>query len=452
MLVYANHLTFPASRALNEVIGTFSDWLSRRVRMPIDLERMINGIRTLRFRDNSVLSTTSTVVLGITDRYPFLFNATYSHSDLTVPGRRWTFEFGVSQFHAVATVECSILLKTDERSVLVREPIEVSRPGLMRALIDLAPVPSTPGLHARTLSLGRTGEFLAEVEAVDRRTPILLMSADREGAYLMPLEELQSQVIGLCDIVVIPQDVDTRQLEFAVGRDRCAFGGAARIFWTRRAADSAGNVPSTLLFPPDRASTSTSRYSTLQNPILAALTDHSNVPLSLRQISRERVNEQVLRSRLERALESQTSFESPQAQAELSVYQDLLASVDGEMREKEQETAALRDDLVNLQVENSRLQALAAGYGRGNSSGADEDSSGLKALREATLALYNRDVKLTQALVLVQTLYADRIVVLPSAFDSARESDNARFMYCGRAAELLIALASNYWEALAEGV
>ncbi|MBF3053039.1 hypothetical protein HKW90_01280 [Pseudomonas aeruginosa] len=452
MLVYANFLTFPATRPVDEIIGTFATWLAHRVRMPIQLDRMIEGIRSLKFRDNSVLTTMSTVVLGVTEKYPFLFNGTYSHSDTQTSGRRWTLEFGVRQFHANASVECSVLLKADERSTLIREPVEVSQPRLVKDLVQLAPSPTTPGIQVRTLKPESSVEFVADVERLDRRYPLVLLSCDRDGNYLAPLDELQSQLVGLCDILVIPPDVDTWHLDSLVGHDRCAYGGAARIFWTRRPSDTAGRCPSYFLLPPDRESARPGRYSQVANPIFAAITDHTNVPLALRHITREKVVEQVVRSRLERAQSTSITFESPAAEAELQIYQDLLGSVDAEIRAKDQETERLRDDIANLQAENAKLQAIAAGYGKGlGYLGGESESNALAPLREATLALHRGSISLRQALELIQGLYPDRVTVLPSAYDSATESDNARFQHCGKAADLLISLATTYWETLAGG-
>lgn len=452
MLVYANHLAFPATTSVDKVIGTFASWLSHRVRISIHLDRMIAGIRSLRFRDGSSLTTTSTFVLGTDNLFPFLFNGTYSHNDTQTTGRRWTFEFGVRQFSPAATVECTILLKTDERSTLVRDPVEVTRPGLLNALIQLGPTDTTPGLQIRSLTLDRAAEFIADLERPDRRTPLVLLSANREGEYLAPLGELQSQLVGLCDIHVIPPDVDTRQLEVRIGRDRCAYGGVARYFWPLRVSDVNRSYGSALFFPPEHESANPTRYAQEANPILAAVTDHSNVPLSLRHISRERVNEQVLRSRLERAQSLKSNDESLPLEAELQILQDLLGSVDAEMRDKDQEAARLRDDVARLKAEAIKMQAIAAGYDRENTTSVGGmDLSAISSLREAILALHRGTVSLHQILDLIQALFPDRVIVLPSAFESATESDNARFQYGSKAADLLINLATSYWETLANG-
>lgn len=452
MLVYANFLTFPATRPVDEIIGTFAAWLTQRVHMPIQLDRMIEGIRNLKFRDNSVLSTISTVVPGVPDRFPFLFNGSYSHNDSQTSGRRWTLEFGVRQFHANAAVECSVLLKTDERSTLVRAPVEFSQPRFLKDLIRLDPSTSTPGIQIRTLVPESSDEFVAEVEREDRRNPLVLLSCDRDGNYLTPLGELQSQLVGLCDIHFIPREVDTRHLDSLVGRDRCAYGGAVRIFWTRRPFDTSNSCSSYLLLPPDRESTRPGRYSQAENPILAAITDQTNVPLALRHITREKVIEQTVRSRLERVQSTSMSFESTAAEGELQVYQDLLESVDAEIRAKDLEAERLKEIIANLQAENAKMKAIAAGYEKGHSqSGGESEPNALGPMREATLALHRGSISLRQALVLIQHLYPDRVTILPSAFDSAAESDNARFQHCAKAAELLISLATTYWETLAGG-
>lgn len=450
MLVYANQLFFPPTLTTDEVIGTFVNWLGRRVRVPIDLERVIQGIRALKFRDNSLLTTSSTFVLGTNDHYPFLFNATYSHNDVQIVGRRWTFEMGVRQPNSTEAVECTILLKTDERSVMVRENIEVSCPTLTKHLLEMGPVAGTPGANLEWLTLDTAKDFLAVVTSVDRRVPVLLMSCDRSGSYFESVEKIQPQILGLCHIFLIPHDVDSYKLEQLVGRERYTYNGGARILWLPRPHDSPGTCPSTLFIPSAGQISGNTRYAVSENPILAAITDHLNVPLSLRHISRERVSEQVIRSRLER-IHPNASLGLSSNDADIRVYEDLLKSVDDEIKAKDREVVSLRENIEALTAENARIRSLISGYGySGQKAPVDADVKLLR-VREAILSLYGGTVSLTQSLEVIQSLFPERVEVLDAAFSSAYESDEARFQLTSKAADLLINLVTKYWEALASG-
>jgi len=345
MLVYANQLFFRPASTADELVGIFANWLSRKVHVPIDRERMVEGIRSLRFRDQSMLTTTSTFVLGRSERFPFLFNASYAHNDAQVLGRRWTIEMGISQLHAAAAIECTIVMKTDERSVLVREHIEAFCPDLLGLLLELELEPRTPGAMHVFLTPESTKWYLEEVTSVDRRLPVLLMSCDRDGAYLAPIETIQPQIAGLCHIFLIPPGVDSYKLEQLVGRDRYTYNGAAKIIWPQRPHEAHGTCSSTLFMPAGSSMPGHPRYSDVSNPILAAITDHLNVPLSMRHISREKVSEQVVRSRLEN-LQQTINADLSADDSELQVYQELLSSVDDEIRAKDQEASDLRTKLL----------------------------------------------------------------------------------------------------------
>ena len=156
--------------------------------------------------------------------------------------------------------------------------------------------------------------------------------------------------------------MDSYKLEQLVGRDRYTYNGAAKIIWPQRPHEAHGTCSSTLFMPAGSSMPGHPRYSDVSNPILAAITDHLNVPLSMRHISREKVSEQVVRSRLEN-LQQTINADLSADDSELQVYQELLSSVDDEIRAKDQEASDLRDKAAALTAENSRLVALMTGYG-----------------------------------------------------------------------------------------
>jgi hypothetical protein len=70
-------------------------------------------------------------------------------------------------------------------------------------------------------------------------------------------------------------------------------------------------------------------------------------------------------------------------------------------------------------------------------------------LRESLGIVLEQEPSLEQSLSVIQTLFPDRVIILESAFDSARESKV--FRYGRKGFDLLWALASEYWTAINNG-
>jgi hypothetical protein len=59
--------------------------------------------------------------------------------------------------------------------------------------------------------------------------------------------------------------------------------------------------------------------------------------------------------------------------------------------------------------------------------------------------------KLEQVLLFLKTFYADRLVILETAYSSAKESDRCKFKYVDKALEMLVTLAEAYWADMEQG-
>ena len=116
--------------------------------------------------------------------------------------------------------------------------------------------------------------------------------------------------------------------------------------------------------------------------------------------------------------------------------QDQVQERDGRVTELESNVQSLKYSLAG-----ARQTAIASG---------DEGWEVIQPLRDAISALVDGDPSLEQSLSIIQTLFPDRIVVLDSAFSSARESES--FLYRKKAFDFLWKLAIGYWPAMAKGV
>lgn len=453
MLIYANSLWFEPAGGPAEIIQFIAKWVGRRAGGFVDVDRLANGIRELKLRDCSTLTsnTTGNLAEGLT--YPYLFSAQLSHRDETVSGRKWITEVGLRQEAAGKPVECSLLLKTDEVSARVTAPIQVTRPKLVKQLIDACkPAVDTPGLVIKSLDQHSAKAFLHEVEREARSYPLVLVSSSREGAYPVEPERLRSVLTGLADVVTVPSGVDTFALEEEVGRRHMAFGGAVNIVFPVRRG-SKDRFCETVLLRPEAIAELVGDGKSLESEVLAAITHRTNLPASWRHISPAKVDQAILHGRVTALLEK--AKDSAHA-GELAEYVELLRAADQELlikdadlkqaradfEAKEEEVRDLRADIFNLKQTLSGLQA---------DDGQDGSMEVLELLREKMVALVSSKPTLQKVVDLLATLFPDRLVFLESAMASAKDSDRNGFKLADKACELLHTLATDYWMALMDG-
>ncbi|MEN3030102.1 hypothetical protein [Chromobacterium amazonense] len=454
MLVYVNNFLFEPAQGPDQIIQFVAKWVGKRANSYIDASRLAEGIRELRLKDGSTLISRATSSDSKGRAYPFWFCAQLSHRDEKISGRRWTTEIGLHQEAEGKPIECSLLLKTDEVSARVSASIQVTRPKLVGQLIlSCNPLGQTPGLKVKQLTLESASAFLSEVERAGRNYPIVILSANRDNEYPVAPEGLRSILVGLADVVCVPTEEDTFEIEKLVGRRFMAFGGALNIVFPGRQGDRDFFFETVLLRSDEIADLLDSDQS-IESEVLSTITHRTNLPFSWRHISLEKVRQSALRAQLSQMIErAKTANQSE----ELAEYVALLESADQELQskdrelectrsnyeKKEQEVWALEAHLTSLKHTLSGLQS-SDGFG-------DEIAEVLVPLRDSMAAVLKGSPSLQQAVDLIATLYSDRIVFLKTAKDSARESDRGGFHQGAKAFELLQKLATEYWQQLASG-
>lgn len=454
MLVYANRFVFEPKSDAKQIIRLIAKWVGSRARQNVDADRLSEGIRELRLRDGSILTSRSTELMERNEAYPYVFGVQLSHRDEKVAGRRWITEVGLRQQSLGRPIECSVLLKTDEVSARVTDPIQVTRPKLVLQLIEeCSPIGQTPGLNVKRLNEESARAFLHEVERDGREHPIVLISCGRDGLYPVEPERMRSILVGLSDVVEVPASVDTFAIEEIVGRRYIAFGGAINVVFPTRRGDR--GWCETVLFRSSAIVEMQVEGKKVESEVLAAITHRTNLAYSWRHISLEMVSQAVLRGQLARMRERAKKSDNSE---ELGEYIELLESADHELLAKDSELARIRNDYEEKEREARKLKADIANLkhalsGRQASEDSQDDEvvEALAPMREAIISILKRNSTLQQSLQLISSLYAERIVVLDTAINSAKESDRGAFRLGDKAFELLSKLANEYWQALASG-
>lgn len=454
MLVYVNSFQFEPTQGPDQIIQLVAKWAGQRAKSYVDAARLANGIRELRLKDGSALSSRATLADDKGKRYPFWFCAQLSHRDEKISGRRWITEVGLRQEAVGQPVECSVLLRTEEISALVTAPIQVTRPKLVEQLIQQCnPLGQTPGLKVKQLTLESASAFLREVEREERDYPIVILSANRDGQYPVAAERLRSVLVGLADVVCVPAEEDTFAIEKRVGRRFMAFGGALNIVFPGRQSDR-GHYYETVLLRPDEIADLFDSGHSIESEVLSTITHRTNLPFSWRHISPEKVGQAVLRARLAQMIERAKADDHS---VELMEYITLLESADQELQSKDKELARIRSDYEEKEQEVRALQADIANLKhalsglQSSDDGGDDVAEALAPLRDSIVAVLNGSPSLQQVVDLIATLYPDRIIFLETAKDSAKESDRGGFHQGAKAFELLHKLATEYWQQLADG-
>lgn len=453
MLVYANLLSFEPEDGRHQLIKIFSTWLSRKVRINIDAERVERGIRELNFRDGSALTSSSTPFNDEDTSYPFLFAAAYEHGDQKVPGRRWILEFGMRQNKFLSSVDCSIILKTDDKGVQGSHPTSTTRPRFVQDLVEACrPVSGTPGLFLKKLNTESGIPYVHEVESFDRRAPWLIVSPYADGNYPLDPEFLRNQVLGLAQVIVIASHQDAKALEEQFGRRYVCADGAIKIIWPLPYRNHRGS-PETSLLLPDQPDDADEPNIGLERRILIELTSRLNVHNSLRHISSKEVIEASVRASV---YANMARARDQASTTDLGDYEELLDAADSELRAKDERidtlssrNVALESDVVRLQAEIDHLRGVVSVKqgARGERAPIGDAAS----IRESVLAMNTGNMSLSQALGLIQSMFPDRIEVLPSALSSAKESDDGMFRHSEKAFDLLSTLATDYWTILSDG-
>lgn len=454
MLVYVNSFLFEPAQGRDQIIQLVAKWVGQRAKSYVDAARLTEGIRELKLKDGSMLSSRATLTDDKGKAFPFWFCAQLSHRDEKISGRRWVTEVGLRQEAEGQPVECSLLLRTDEVSARVTAPIQVTRPKLVEQLIQSCnPLGQTPGLRVKQLTLESASAFLREVERDERDYPIVILSVNRDNEYPVGPERLRSILVGLADVVCVPAEEDTFAIEEVVGRRFMAFGGALNIVFPGRQGDRGHYCESVLLRPDEIVDLRESGHS-IESEVLSTITHRTNLPFSWRHISPEKVGQALLRFQLAQMIERAKAGDQS---AELTEYIALLESADQELqskdielvrirtnyKEKEQEVRVLQADIANLKHALNGVQS--------SDGGGDDLVEVLSPLRDSVAAILKGSPSLQQTVDLIATLYSDRIVFLETAKSSAKESDRGGFRQGEKSFYLLQKLATEYWQQLADG-
>jgi hypothetical protein len=454
MLVYANHLRCEGGDAEEAVFKGVGGWLKEQIGFGLHPDQLRTDGEFSGYRGDQ---RSWLRVHGTYDEEPALCAWVLKHGADGVRGRQWIVEVGVKRLCGALDVSC--VVKTDEFSTLVSAPVAASQPRVIRYIVNNihaakdAAFADSVGETLKTIGEDRDSyrAFLADIERGDRNGAIVLVSATRDGEYLVNPSELQKTLIGLAQVVQVTRESDTHEMSDVLGKPWSAWGGAVNVLSIPSAA---GNVRSRYFLAdairewgdePQRVS-----------QVLAWVTSGTNLPRLRMHVRPEGVMQLAIRRRMQRVRSRSADMDVTQLRQALEDASKHASEQERFFNELVEENAGLeadvstsKDELEDVRDElrkhEFQLQALKDQLSRaGGSRSAGFDPGAL-----LKLAAQKDPPTPLQCIEIVQQIYGDRCTVLETARISAERVD--RFIYGRDLLNLLVRLVTEYRDGLMEG-
>lgn len=452
MLVYANHFFANGQSAKEQVLRALGGWLKEQLGYGLHPDQITSKGEHKGEKSNGA---SWVKILQATDEKQELFSWVLKHSDASVRGRQWVTEIGLKVVDNSVQVSC--VVSTEESSTLVLEPVQASRPRLIRYIssnIEKSPDASfdssVPGLAVKRVGSNRESfrGLTFDIESSERDYPIVLVSPDREGEYLVNPDHLQQDLIGLAQVVRVEPNFDSYLMEEVLGRRWSAWDGAVNVL---HMATPSGYIRSRVFLSEAILDWGEKQHDRISQ-ILAWVTHNTNLPRLRKRIRPEGVMSLAIRQSLEETKKKQSTLNEVEVREELqrltqaaeeqNQWVALLEETNGNLEQDLQQVRLELDDKSQeLSAERHTVRALKDQLRESGTvtSGVDGEHLIQMISRSDVPEPY-------ECLELIETVYGDRCEVLDSAKKSSKESN--KFSQSRQLLDLLIRLVTNYRETL----
>lgn len=360
MYVYANRLWIDNDNeegfaSAKHVVAT---WLSYKVKQSMKGGDLIHE-KEIRGNDNTVRVWSA---LNERDSYPWLASIELRHGDSKVSGRQWITQIGLKQKEKGSSVLMTVVLETSDISTVAgAEPVVTTRPKLIEKVheSDACRLAET-NIGQQVISIDiEEAEKLQDVIDQKRDWALVLVSPDPHiGEPLVDIKYLQGQVLGLAQVVNIPENRDAYKIYEQLGPLRSAHNGAINILHPRSSAES-DFVPRDLLLKKDiiKLKGDAENQSPVAERILQKVAHRQNLRHFWSHVSPEKVRRfrmqqkqdkrlQVLRQRVSETQDNEKVRDLVEAYGEINEdLRDQLHSLDEKNNEYEMRIIRLEDEL-----------------------------------------------------------------------------------------------------------
>lgn len=458
MLVYADTLSLLGTERREVALRAIGRWLKEQLGYGLRPDRMLEDgeYEGNRPRDNV---RTHLRIVGTDLELPRLYSWVVKGADAGVRGRQWITEIGIDD--GERELRLSIALRTEELSTLVDEPVSASRPRLVRFLAENvyhSPhahfSPAVAGVNVKHVGPDQDSyrALRADIERPSRAYAIVLASPDWDGLYLMEPEALQRDLLGLAQVVSIDPAFNSYEMAEVLDTRWSAWMGAVNLL---HAPIRSGFVRSEL-FRADAIERWGAQQPQRRARLLAAVTNTTNLSRLRACINPEGVKQLALRRRLHTARARSAQMDESQLRAELEQASRVADEQAQWNKTVEEENGRLVEELrdVRTQLDESEEARARQGYDiqglkdQLQAAGAGRTSA-LDAERLMQIAARGEAPTPLDCLEIIESVYGDRCVILPSARASAAEA--AHFLAGRRLLDLTHRLVTEYRDRLLSG-
>ncbi len=439
MLLYCSHLVVRDSESPTSLLSAVAEWLSHKSGTKLVGSDLVDGF-AIRGRDGSSIDCARCDESGDAS-----FGVQFRHPDRAIPAREWITDIGGRLDGDVW--RCSVSLATFETSRYIPPVEQTTRPHVVRNILERCRIDSaTVGATARALTLSDAEAFEYQVKDQERAFPLIVVSCDRSGNFLVDPRRLASLLTGIAEVVFIPVEVDTFRLEHLLTSSFSAYGGAISIIWHRDRPDAARIHTSKLI--PERLLEMQSANRDLESELLAKICHRCNAGNARKAVTFETVRRATSQLRLRLAV----SKGEPDKDL-LALYEDADKQQRAQIESQKRDIDGLLNDLARSEDERDRLEQLVDALNqtiaasRLSERSAEGTGSGVTPTR--VLELLCEKLTLLRCLDVIELAFPDRVVILQSARKSAEESGD--FNNPQKALELMWRLCDGYWNAIVSG-
>ncbi len=470
MLVYANCLPFDSECSVEEMFDVLADWLKRKTRQHFTGD-MLKQSRAISVNVGDL----QTWVDG--DDKAFLYALRYAHPDSRTSGRQWITEIGFRHDLSQGESLCTVVVQTSEISTRVIDNVQVSRPIFVPQIANLCSVSNrVVGSEVITLDDAAVEALPYHIDDEYRKHPIVLISPNSSGDYLVQPEEVILHTVGLAEVMKVPQGMDTWWMARVLGDHYAAYRGAINIIFPQRYTSSGRKAFSKKLMPNDLEDM-LYEHINIEGEILSIITHRSNLPMSWKHISPEKVREtsrtrEITRRREEASKTGEQNEYVALLEEDNVIQQEKINKVEESLRSLQSQNKEISDDLYEFSnqkdaeldkllkekdaelaeinfTKNNEIQSLKATLSMvGKRNGADADSGISDTALKSFVNVFNQSPTLEDSLNVIKTLFPERICVLDSAWRSTKGAK--KFRHQQKAFELLLKLATVFWQAKME--